>query len=311
MLLLTMHHIVSDGWSIGVLYRELKQLYEAFREGRPSPLEELPIQYGDFAAWQQRSCRGGMARSSSSPTGPVSSTTFRQAARSRRTGPARRFSPIAALSSRSSFDRQLIDRLKAFSRRENVTLFMTLLAAFKTLLFRYNGQDDCVVGVPIASRPQKELESLIGFFANTLVLRTTLAGDPSFVELLARVRSTALGAYAHQDVPLERIMESLRIARDLTRTPLFQVMFAFQNVPETADLGMRRSILSRGLPSISLPVLPRGPSGSTTRRRNSISPCTCRKPMKGCRQRGNSTLTCLSRPQSTGSRGSSKHCSKA
>ena len=232
-LLLTMHHIVSDGWSIGVLYRELIQLYEAFRAGRPSSLEELPIQYGDFAAWQQRSVeQGWLDRQVTYWTRQLDNIppgcTF----------PADRPRP-AMQSYRGAieqvfFDRQLIGRLKTLSRRENVTLFMTLLAAFKTLLFRYNGQDDCVVGVPIAGRPQKELESLIGFFANTLVLRTSLAGDPSFIELLARVRSTALGAYAHQDIPIERIMQSLRIGRDLARTPLFQVMFAFQNVPETS-----------------------------------------------------------------------------
>jgi len=131
-------------------------------------------------------------------------------------------------------DRHLIDRLKSFASRENVTLFITLLAAFKTLLFRYNGQEDCVVGVPIASRPQEELESLIGFFANTLVVRSSLADDPSFTEFLARVRASALGAFAHQDIPIERVMEKLRVSRDLSRTPLFQVMFAFQNMPETS-----------------------------------------------------------------------------
>ena len=180
-------------------------------------------------------------------------------------------------------DRHLIDRLKTLAWRENVTLFMTLLAAFKTLLFRYNGQDDCVVGVPIASRPQKELESLIGFFANTLVLRSSLAGDPSFTELLARVRASALGAFAHQDIPIERIMENLRISRDLSRTPLFQVMFAFQNMPETSGLGSDDRPFRKAVPSISLPVSPRGPSGSTTRRRNSTSPSICRKSTKGCR----------------------------
>ena len=186
-LLLTMHHIVSDGWSIGVLYRELKQLYGAFREGRSSPLEVLPLQYGDFATWQQRSIEEGR----------LESVIRHWTRRLDHLPPACTFPadrPRPAIQSYRGaieqvfIDRQLVDRLKVFSRRENVTLFMTLLAAFKTLLFRYNGQDDCVVGVPIASRPQKELESLIGFFANTLVMRTSLAGDPSFLELLARIR---------------------------------------------------------------------------------------------------------------------------
>ncbi|TIU08436.1 MAG: non-ribosomal peptide synthetase, partial [Mesorhizobium sp.] len=128
-------------------------------------------------------------------------------------------------------DRQTTDQLKALGQSHNATVFMTFLAAFKTLLHRYNGQDDCAVGVPIANRPSKELEPLIGFFANTLVLRTPLAGDPSFLELLGRVRSTALDAYAHQDVPLERIVEQLNIPRDPGHAPLFQVMFAFQNIP--------------------------------------------------------------------------------
>ena len=232
-LLLTMHHIVSDGWSIGVLYKELKQLYKAFRDYRTSPLAELPLQYADFAAWQQRRVEGGRLE--------------REAAYWIRqldqlppacTFPADRSRP-AIQSYRGAIEQifingHLIDRLRSFALRENATLFMTLLAAFKILLFRYNGQDDCVVGVPIASRPQEELESLIGFFANTLVLRCSLAGDPSFTELLARVRASALGAFAHQDIPLERIMEDLRISRDLSRTPLFQVMFAFQNMPETS-----------------------------------------------------------------------------
>lgn len=248
-LLLTMHHIVSDGWSVGVLYKELKQLYEAFRDERTSPLSQLPLQYADFAAWQQRRVEEGrLDREAAYWTRHLDhlppACTF----------PADRPRP-AIQSYRGAIeqifiDRQLIDRLKAFAVAENVTLFMTLLAAFKTLLFRYNGQDDCVVGVPIASRPQKELEALIGFFANTLVLRSSLAGDPSFVELLARVRASALGAFAHQDIPLERIMEDLKIARDLSRTPLFQVMFAFQNMPETSGAAASVDLFAR--PSFDL-----------------------------------------------------------
>lgn len=232
-LILTMHHVISDGWSIGVLYRELKQLYDAFHEGRASPLEELPVQYGDVAAWQQRRVEEGwLERQASYWTRQLDNLPPACSFPADRPRPA--IQSYRGAIEQVFIDRQMIDRLKAFALRENVTLFMTLLAAFKTLLFRYNGQDDCVVGVPIANRPQRDLESLIGFFANTLVMRSSLAGDPSFVELLARVRATALGAFEHQDIPLERIVEGLRISRDLSRTPLFQVMFAFQNVPGTS-----------------------------------------------------------------------------
>jgi amino acid adenylation domain-containing protein len=245
-LLLTMHHIVSDGWSIGVLYKELRQLYAAFRDHRLPPLAELPLQYADFAAWQQSNIeQGRLEREAAYWTRQLDhlppACTF----------PADRPRP-PILSYRGAVEQvfinqQVIDRLKSVGLAENTTLFMTLLAAFKTLLFRYNGQDDCVVGVPIAGRPRKELEALIGFFANTLVMRSSLAGDPPFTELLARIRGCALGAFAHQDMPLERIMETLRIPRDLSRTPLFQVMFAFQNMPDgsgaapSADLSAKPS----------------------------------------------------------------------
>ncbi|RVB78743.1 MULTISPECIES: non-ribosomal peptide synthetase [unclassified Mesorhizobium] len=229
-LLLTMHHIVSDGWSIGVLYTELRQLYEAFHDDRASPLDDLPLQYGDFAAWQQHGVEAGEFERQTGywirqlnqmpPAFTLPTDRPRPAIQSYRGG------TIQAL-----INRQTTDRLKALGQSHNATVFMTFLAAFKTLLHRYNGQDDCAVGVPIANRPSKELEPLIGFFANTLVLRTPLAGDPSFLELLGRVRSTALDAYAHQDVPLERIVEQLNIPRDPRHAPLFQVMFAFQNIP--------------------------------------------------------------------------------
>ena len=231
-LLLTMHHIISDGWSIDVFYRELRQLYDAFRERRASPLKELPIQYGDFAAWQhQRVEAGVLAPQINYWTSRLDSLPLACTFPTDRSRPA--IQSYRGAIHQVPIDRQLIDQLKALSQRENVSLFMTFLAAFKTLLFRYNGQDDCAVGIPISNRQKEELEPLIGFFANTLVLRTGLAGDPSFVELLARIRSTALGAYANQDVPLERIVQELKVARDLSLTPLFQVMFAFQNVPAT------------------------------------------------------------------------------
>ena len=230
-LLLTMHHIVSDGWSIGVLHAELKQLYEAFHHDRASPLEDLPLQYGDFAAWQEHGVEAGELERQTSywvrrfeglpPTFTLPTDRTRPAVQSYRGGTVH-----------AVIDPQTTDRLKVVGRSRDATPFMIFIAAFETLLFRYNGQEDSVVGVPIANRSRKELEPLIGFFANTLVLRTQLAGDPSFLELLDRVRSTALDAYAHQDVALERIVDHLKLPRDPGRTPLFQVMFAFQNIPE-------------------------------------------------------------------------------
>ncbi|AZO40905.1 amino acid adenylation domain-containing protein [Mesorhizobium sp. M7D.F.Ca.US.005.01.1.1] len=230
-LLLTMHHIICDGWSIGVLHAELKQLYQAFHDNRASPLAELPLQFGDFAAWQQRGIETVEIERQTAywvrqlkdlpPTCTLPTDRPRPAVQSHRGGTVQ-----------VEIDRQTTDRLKILGRSQDATAFMVFLAAFKTLLFRYNGQDDCVVGTPIANRPRKELEPLIGFFANTLVLRTMLGGDPSFVELLGRIRSTALDAYAHQDVAVERIVDQLKIVRDPGHMPLFQVMFAFQNVPD-------------------------------------------------------------------------------
>ncbi|WP_352587870.1 amino acid adenylation domain-containing protein [Mesorhizobium caraganae] len=232
-LLLTMHHIIFDGWSTGVLHAELKQLYEAFCDERVSPLEDLPLQYGDFAAWQQRSAETAEIERQTSywtrrleglpPACTLPGDRPRPATQSYRGGTLN-----------MQIDRQTTDRLKALGRSHDATAFMVFLAAFKTLLFRHNDQDDCIIGVPIANRPRRELEQLIGLFANTLVLRTTLAGDPSFVELLGRIRSTALDAYAHQDVALERIVEQLKIRRDPGHTPVFQIMFAFQNVPDAS-----------------------------------------------------------------------------
>ncbi|MEG4234725.1 amino acid adenylation domain-containing protein [Microcoleus sp. Pol11C3] len=233
LLLLTMHHIVSDGWSIGVFMRELTALYEAFSTEKSSSLPELPIQYADFAAWQNewlvgevldvqlnywKRHLGGQLPVLELPTDrprpPVQ--TYRG---------AREFLELPKKST---------DALKALSQQEGVTLFMTLLAAFQILLYRYTGQEDVIVGSPIANRNRAEIEGLIGFFVNTLVLRTELSGDPSFRELLGRVREVALGAYAHQDLPFEKLVEELQLERDLSRNPLFQVMFVFQNAPISA-----------------------------------------------------------------------------
>ncbi|HEV2707197.1 MAG TPA: amino acid adenylation domain-containing protein, partial [Pyrinomonadaceae bacterium] len=229
--LFTMHHIVSDGWSIGVLMREVTALYTAFVAGQPSPLPELPIQYADFAAWQRTWLQGEtleeqLAYWRRQLAGEASMTALptdrpRTAARTYRGG-----LQTFLLSKEAS------EKLKELSRREGATLYMTLLAGLKTLLARYGAQEEITVGTPIANRNWKELENLIGFFVNTLVLRTDLSGNPPFKELLARVREVTLGAYAHQDVPFEKLVEELQPERDLSGSPFFNVMFAFQNAPE-------------------------------------------------------------------------------
>ncbi|HEX6290303.1 MAG TPA: amino acid adenylation domain-containing protein [Herpetosiphonaceae bacterium] len=231
-LLLAMHHIVSDTWSFGIFVRELVALYGAFVAGQSSPLPELPIQYADFAEWQRERLQGDVLAAqldywkqqlgghlsalelpTDHPRPPVQ--TFRGAAQS------------------FVLHKDLADALKELSRQEGVTLFMTLLAAFQVLMARYSGQEDILVGSPIAGRSRVETENLIGFFANTLVLRTNLGGNPTFRELLKRARETLLGAHAHQDVPFEQLVEILHPERDMSRNPLFQVMFVLQNTPST------------------------------------------------------------------------------
>jgi amino acid adenylation domain-containing protein/non-ribosomal peptide synthase protein (TIGR01720 family) len=226
--LLTLHHIVSDGWSSDLMVRELSVLYEAFSRGLPSPLPELPVQYADYAMWQREWLRGEALERQTAywraklagapalldlptdrPRPPVAGTR----------GGIRSFALSAELS----------ERLRELSRREGVTLFMTLLAAFQALLGRISGAQDVSVGTPVAGRGALETEGLIGLFVNTLVLRTDLSGDPSFRALLARVRETALGAFAHQDLPFEKLVDEMGVERTLAHTPLFQVMLVMQN----------------------------------------------------------------------------------
>lgn len=229
-LLLTLHHIIADGWSMGVLVRELALLYDAFTHHRPSPLPELPVQYVDFAVWQRDYLRGEpLARQLSYWKGrlgdlppPLDLPTDRpRSALGGARGAHQSFSLSAALT----------DRLRSLARSEDATLFMTLLAAFQTLLFRYTGQEDISVGSPVANRNRAEIEPLIGVFINTLVLRADLSGQPTFRELLRRVRTMTLGAYENQDLPFEHLVEALHPDRSLSRTPLFQVMFILQNAP--------------------------------------------------------------------------------
>ncbi|HEX8474860.1 MAG TPA: amino acid adenylation domain-containing protein [Pyrinomonadaceae bacterium] len=229
-LLLTMHHIISDGWSMAVLIREVAALYEALTSGKPSPLAPLSIQYADFAHWQRTWLRDEVLEQqlsywrrqlSDMPAALELPTDYPRPAVQSYRGATQYFNLPKALS----------DALQAESQREGVTLFMLLLAAFQTLLHRYTAQPDIAVGSPIANRNRAETEQLIGFFVNTLVMRTDLSGNPSFAELLRRVREMSLAAYTQQDMPFERLVGELQPERNMSHSPLFQVMFVLQNAP--------------------------------------------------------------------------------
>ncbi|HEX2077915.1 MAG TPA: amino acid adenylation domain-containing protein, partial [Longimicrobium sp.] len=243
LLCFTMHHVVSDGWSIVVLARELSTLYAAYREGGESPLPELPVQYADYAVWQREWLRGEVLeaqlrywRERLEGVPPLLELP---------TDHPRRGGPGAAEASRGFTVPAGVTRvLRGLGRRESATLFMTLLAGWQSLLGRYAGEEDVVVGTPVANRSRAEVEGLIGFFVNTLVLRADLGGDPTFGELLGRLREVALGAYQHQEVPFEKLVEELGVERSLGQTPLFQVMFVLQN-NERAVLELGRATLER------------------------------------------------------------------
>jgi len=231
-LLLTMHHIIFDGWSEGVLFQELSVLYESFSTGQPSPLSTLPIQYADFAVWQRQWLHGEISDSQLAYwKKQLSDASVLELPTDRPRPPGQTFR-----GSKQCFfvPKALTERLKAISREEGTTLFMTLLAAFQTLIHRYTGQDDIIVGSPVAGRNRMDVEGLIGFFVNTLMLRTDFCGDPNFRELLGRVRKVALDAYAHQDLPFEKLVEELHPHRSSSHSPLFQVLFVLQNAPTRA-----------------------------------------------------------------------------
>ncbi|MBG1243498.1 non-ribosomal peptide synthetase [Nostoc sp. NZL] len=229
-LLLIMHHIISDGWSMGVVMSELATLYEAFCIGQLSPLAELPIQYVDFAAWQRQWLQGDVLEAQltywqqqlANAPALLSLPTDR---------PRPAVQTFQGASQSFVLSVELIAALNLLSQEEGVTLFMTLLAAFDTLLYRYTDTEDILVGSPIANRNRSELEGLIGFFVNTLVFRADMSGNPSFRELLGRVQKTAMDAYSHQDLPFEMLVEALHPERNLSHTPVFQVMFVLQNAP--------------------------------------------------------------------------------
>jgi acyl carrier protein len=226
-LLVTIHQIVFDGWSEGVLFRELAALYEAFSTGKPSPLPELPIQYADFAVWQREWLQGEFLDTLLSywkqQLGDGLPAQHLPTDRSQPIVPTRRSAHQTLV-----LPKELAEALKALSRQEGATLFTTLLTAFKILLHRYTNQDDLFVCTPTANRNRNQTKGLIGYFVNLLVLRTDLSGNPSFRELLSRVRQVASGAYAHQDLPVLQLVNSL----NLVQTPLSQVMFVLQNVPK-------------------------------------------------------------------------------
>ncbi len=228
-LLYTLHHIMSDGWSGGVVNRELGILYEAFAEGKMSPLPELPVQYADFAVWQRGWLQGEVLEKQVSywkeqlaGVSPLELATDH---------PRPATQSFNGAAQEIKIDAATVEALKRLGAEQGVTLYMTLLAGFQVLLSRYSGQEDIVVGSPIANRTREEVEGLIGFFVNTLVLRTDLSGDPTVSALLERVRKASLGAFEHQDLPFEILVKELQPERDLSRNPVFQVMFALQNTP--------------------------------------------------------------------------------
>ncbi|WP_254597648.1 condensation domain-containing protein, partial [Burkholderia ubonensis] len=235
LLVLTIHHIISDGWSMRVLHREFSTLYAAYAAGLQAPLAPLPIQYADFVIWQRDWLAGDvldrqLAFWRTQLDGAPSAPLDLPCARPRPAVPSYR----GALHN-FSLDAATTRAVRAFAQREGATPFMVLLAAFKLLLARYSGQHDVVVGTPIANRTRVELEGLIGFFANTLVLRSRVDDARGFRELLAAVRETTLAAYAHQDLPFERLVEAVRPQRALNHNPLFQVMFVLNAFDDTGS----------------------------------------------------------------------------
>src|SRR6185369_1409320 len=227
-LLVTLHHIAADGWSLSLFVREFAALYDAFHAGRPSPLEELNVQYADYAVWQRNWLAGDVLErqlaywrqqlAGCEPVLQLPTDRPRPAMQTYRGGKESFAVPAA-----------LYDELRALSRKEDATLFMTMAAAFLVVLHRHTGQEDINLGSNIGGRNRLETEGLIGFFINLLVIRGRLSGDPTFSELLARVRESAMGAYAHQDVSFERLVEELQPPRDPSRAPLVQVILDFVN----------------------------------------------------------------------------------
>ncbi|PYP93124.1 MAG: non-ribosomal peptide synthetase [Candidatus Angelobacter sp. Gp1-AA117] len=232
LLLLTMHHIISDGWSLDIFIRETGAFYEALLAGGSPALQPLPIQYADYAIWQREQLEGDFLEQElqywrhqlGGTIAPLQLPADY---------PRPALQKYRGAQSHLELTRGFIEQVTALARSNDITLFMFLLAGYKLLLHRYSGQEDIVAGSPIANRTRPEIEELIGYFANTLALRSDLSGDPTVEELLARVRETALGAYAHQDIPFEKLLEDLQPPRDPSRQPVFQAVFALQNLPSS------------------------------------------------------------------------------
>ncbi|WP_454258922.1 condensation domain-containing protein, partial [Pseudoxanthomonas mexicana] len=242
-LLVTQHHIISDGWSLGVLVREVSSLYAAYSQGQPDPLPALPIQYADYAAWQRQWLQGEVLEQQLSfwrehLTGaPMLLELPSDRVRPKVQSYAGGMVPVRLSAG-------LVSGLRRLSQQRGTTLFMTLLAGWSVLLSRLSGQSDVVIGTPVANRQRTELEDLIGFFVNTLALRVDVDSDPSVLELLAQVKDTTLGGYMHQDVPFEQVVEALQPTRSLSHSPLFQVMLTLNNTPDGGGLqlpGLRLS----------------------------------------------------------------------
>jgi amino acid adenylation domain-containing protein len=242
LLLLNIHHIASDGWSMAIVQRELSVAYNALLRGQEPELPELPVQYADYAMWQREWLSGeeldrqlGYWKEKLANLSTLSLPADRRRPEVQSYRGTRWFTLLPV---------KLAEALKELGRSEGATLFMTALAAFQVLLHRYSGDEDIAVGTPISGRRRAEVEGLIGFFTNTLVMRVSLAGDPTFRELLSRVRESALGAYTHQDLPFEKLVEELALPRDASRNPLFQVCLALQNTP-SAELMLEGLQVSR------------------------------------------------------------------
>ena len=249
--LLTMHHIVSDGWSMSIFYDELKELYGAFCAARPPVLPELPIQYADFAIWQRSYLEGGtLEKQLAYWKKQLADLPMLQLPVDRPREAMRDFSGARQY---LSMPADLLAALKSFSQRENVTLFMVLLAGLQAVLHRYTGQTDIVVGGPIANRNHLDIECLIGFFVNSVVLRTDISGDPTFLDLLRRTRETALAAYANEDVPFEKLVEVLQPERNLWRNPLYQVSLQYLSLAES-PIGPAQVEIEKGTAAIDIAI---------------------------------------------------------
>src|SRR6185437_10980579 len=233
-LAVTMHHIASDGWSTAILVKEVIELYTAQASGRTAQLTDLPIQYADYAIWQRNYLNEAQLSEKLNYWKQKLEGTAPLQLPADYSRPAVQSSRGAAYSFKT--DKKLQEQLQKLSHQNGATLYMTLLSAFNVLLYRYSGQEDICVGTPVAGRSQQETENLIGFFINTLALRSRVEGSKPFSQLLQEIKETTLEAYSHQEVPFEKVVDAVVKTRDMSRSPLFQVLFSLQNTPEVPEL---------------------------------------------------------------------------